>query len=417
MLDVDPFSDTRNDVNGKINKKEGEIFGYHYKVGTKYRTGFLQTRFSWKQWDFYVAGEYAEKSFQRDGFFLNERFPDESFGKGEEKTFNFGKIKSGFSFGIDSRHWVKANMFRGRRPPLLKHLYVNARESNLSVPGLSMETVFSTDAAYHIRLPGLRGRISAYYTRFQQGTEVNFFYVDSGFGSDFVQEVVTGLDRLHKGVEIGLEYEVTPSTKASLVASVGNHTYASDPQVSINFDPAGTEGVLRQSRGEIDLGVASIRKNRLPRGPQTALSFGIEYRDPSYWWVGATANYLADNFIDVSFIKRTASFRVDPETGAAFEDFDQSRYREMLRQEPLPPVYLLNLVGGKSWLHKGKYISTFLSVNNLFDTVYKSGGYEQSRNGNYGQEYRDQLSGSPSFGPKFWYGFGRTFFLNLAISF
>lgn len=79
--------------------------------------------------------------------------------------------------------------------------------------------------------------------------------------------------------------------------------------------------------------------------------------------------------------------------------------------------YLLNLVGGKSWLKKGKYISVFASVNNAFDTVFRTGGYEQSRNGNFGQLREDNLSGKPSFAPKFWYGYGRTYFLNVAYSF
>ncbi|GGD51784.1 TonB-dependent receptor [Muriicola marianensis] len=417
LLDEDNFSNTRNDLNGMIEKKEGEIFGYHYRIDTGHLMSFIQTRFYWKQWDFYVAGEYAEKSFQRDGFFLNERYPDASLGKSEALNFRFWGIKSGLSFGINSRHWIKAHVYNGKRPPLLKHIFVNPRESNRIVPGLTGESVFSSDINYYLRLQRLKGRVSAYYSRFQHETEVNFFYVDSGFGSDFVQEVVTGLDRLHKGLEMGLEYEISPVVKLSLVAAAGNFEYASDPDVSINFDTSGAEGELRQSNGRIDLGPALIKGYKLPRGPQTALSFGIEYRDPSYWWVGVTANYLANNYRDIAFIKRTRSFLIDPDTGVEFENFSEEKYQSLLKHEPLPPVYLLNLTAGKSWLHKGKYISAFLSANNLFDEAFKSGGYEQSRNGNYGQMSKDNLSGSPSFGPKYWYGFGRTFFLNLAISF
>jgi len=74
-------------------------------------------------------------------------------------------------------------------------------------------------------------------------------------------------------------------------------------------------------------------------------------------------------------------------------------------------------VGGKSWLKNGRYISIFASINNAFDTVFRTGGYEQSRNGNFGQLQQDSLRDNPSFAPKYWYGFGRTYFLNLAISF
>ena len=62
-------------------------------------------------------------------------------------------------------------------------------------------------------------------------------------------------------------------------------------------------------------------------------------------------------------------------------------------------------------------MSVFASINNVFDAVFRTGGYEQSRNGNFGQLQQDNLSGNPSFAPKYWYGYGRTYFINFAISF
>jgi len=58
-----------------------------------------------------------------------------------------------------------------------------------------------------------------------------------------------------------------------------------------------------------------------------------------------------------------------------------------------------------------------MSVNNVFDETFRTGGFEQSRNGNFGQLQQDNLRNDPSFAPRYWYGFGRTFFLNLAVSF
>ena len=170
-------------------------------------------------------------------------------------------------------------------------------------------------------------------------------------------------------------------------------------------------------RGFIDLGIAKIKDYKLAQGPQKAYAFGIEYRDPKYWWVGMSANYLANNYSNISTITRTQSFYLDPETGSPFPEATEENVIKLLRQDPLDNFYLLNLVGGKSWLVNSKYISVFGSINNVFDTVFRTGGYEQSRNGNYGQLARDNASGNPSFAPKYWYGYGRTYFLNLAFSF
>ncbi len=417
LLDKDPFTNTRNDVNGSLSKEQNEIFNYNYTVNTHYWKSFLQARFLWKQWDIFVAGEYAARDFQRNGLFLNERYLKNSEGEGELKRFHNSSLKGGLSYRLTSRHWFKAHAFLGTRAPLLKSLFINPRENNETVPNILNEKVQSVDLTYLLRMPKITARASSYYTRFQNTTEINFFYVDAGVGSDFVQEVATGLDRLHKGVELGVIYDLSATTKVSFVTALGMHQYASDPNVTINFDSVGASEDLQRSEGNIDLGIAGIKDYRISQGPQTALSAGIEYRDPSYWWIAGTANYLANSFIDIAMITRTSSFKIDPNTGKAFPEATEERVRSMLAQESLPPVYLLNLIGGKSWLYNGHYISVFCSMNNVFNANYKTGGFEQSRNGNYGQMLQDNLSGSPLFGPKYWYGFGRTFFLNVAISF
>jgi hypothetical protein len=241
--------------------------------------------------------------------------------------------------------------------------------------------------------------------------------VNAGLGSDFVQEVTTGLDQLYMGLEAGLEYDFTSSLKGSAVLSLGKYRYASDPVVAINFDTAGPVEDLINPEGNVNLGPAKLKGYSLAAGPQYAFALGLDYRDPDYWWLGVTANYLDRNYLSPSALIRTDSFRIDPETGQPFPGATPERIEGLLTQSPLDTIYLINLTAGKSWLKKGMYISLFASVSNLFDTVFRTGGYEQSRNGNYGQWVQDNLSGTPSFGPKFWHGYGRTFFLNLAVSF
>jgi hypothetical protein len=34
--------------------------------------------------------------------------------------------------------------------------------------------------------------------------------------------------------------------------------------------------------------------------PQQAYSLGLEYRDPSYWFINPNINYVADNYLDFS---------------------------------------------------------------------------------------------------------------------
>lgn len=416
-VDIDPFSNTRNDINSPPEKVVGDIFNYRYKLNATTLNGFIQWRYTSAKWEAFATSGYGIRSVSREGLFLNERFPNSSLGPGKEvKHAEYG-LKTGLRYKFTGRHWVGAYALYQRRAPLLQNLFINPREQHAVVPDIESELISGLDLDYHFRMPTLTGRISGYYARFQKTTDINFFFVDAGVGSDFVQEVITNLDRLHKGIELGLEYKLSSSVTLSGVASIGDHRYASDPFVSINFDTSGAEDELINLEGHVDLGTAAIKGYRVPNGPQQAYSLGLQYRDPAYWWVGATANYLSENFINVAAIMRTQSFYLNAETGQPYPNVSPEKARELLDQQRLDNFYLFNMIGGKSWLIDGKYISVFASINNLFDTTFRTGGYEQSRNGNYGQLLQDNLSGLPSFGPKYWYGLGRSYFLNVAVSF
>ena len=78
---------------------------------------------------------------------------------------------------------------------------------------------------------------------------------------------------------------------------------------------------------------------------------------------------------------------------------------------------LVNLTGGKSWRIKTSTIGFFASINNVLDISYKTGGFEQTRNANFREVNQDVSSGTPAFAPKYFYGFGRTYFVNLYINF
>ena len=316
--DVDPFSNTLNDVGGNVQKKEGDIFNYNYTIDASRFDAFAQIRYEQDKWNVFLSGSFSNTNYQRNGLFQNQRFFDDSLGKSDIVQFsNFG-IKAGFTYKLTGRHWLTAHGAYLTRPPVLQNVFINPRENNQVVSEIQSETVSTADLNYYIRLPKLTGRLTSFYSRFDNTTDINFFFVDAGVGSDFVQEVLTDLDKLHMGIELGLEYQLSSAVKLTAVASIGKHVYDSDPSVSINFDTAGAEEDLINPDGNIDLGVAKIKDYRLAQGPQQALALGIEYRDPKYWWVAATANYLADNYANISTITRTESFYLDPETGLPF---------------------------------------------------------------------------------------------------
>ena len=92
----------------------------------------------------------------------------------------------------------------------------------------------------------------------------------------------------------------------------------------------------------------------------------------------------------------------------------------LLKQEKFDSFSILNLTGGKSWrISKANRntVGFFASVNNVLDVTYKTGGFEQSRKATFPDLQQDLVSGTRAFGPKYFYGYGRTYFVNFYINF
>ena len=165
-----------------------------------------------------------------------------------------------------------------------------------------------------------------------------------------------------------------------------------------------------------DYGKTFLKNYRIAGGPQRAAQLGFEYRDPDFWFFGTTLNYFSHAFIDINPLTRTANFRTDFD-GFPLLDYEPELARELLKQEQFGDYFLLNAIGGKSWRIKDKYLGLFVSLNNILDQLYKTGGYEQSRNANFTSLQEDREREMPVFGNRYWYGYGTTYFANLYVRF
>ena len=406
----------------------GDEFSYNYNLLANTVDAFTQFKFTYKKVDFYLAQTFNRTEYQREGLYKNGLYPTNSFGKGDKLTYeNFG-FKGGLTYKITGRQYLSFNTAYLTKAPTLRNVFPNARLNNNTIEGLTGEKVTSFDASYIIRTPKFKSRLTAYFVDTKNATETSFFYGEGIFddnngdgGDAFVAETMTNIQKRNIGAELGMEYNLTSTIKLTATAAYGEYTYQNNPNVSLNNDnnasPTNTNPV-------VDFGTAKLKGYRLSGGPQTAASFGVEYRDPKFWWIGANANYLADNFLDSSALLRTNNFFKNPNDpyglGLPFPEATEERASELLKQERFKDFTLVNLTGGKSWRISKvnrNTIGFFASVNNVFDVVYKTGGFEQTRNANFREVNQDVSSGTPAFAPKYFYGYGRTYFLNLYVNF
>ncbi|WP_053976373.1 carboxypeptidase regulatory-like domain-containing protein [Mangrovimonas xylaniphaga] len=417
-LNLDSFDNFQYDLqNPDRIVGEGGKIRYNYNLLASVVSGYAQALFKYNKIDFYLSGSLSTTTYQREGLWQHERYQDNSLGKGEKLTFNGFGAKGGFTYKITGKHLLDVNAGFITKAPSLRNTYSNARENDAVVRGIEEEKLTSVDASYIFRSPIIKARITAFYTKIEDANEISFYYADgiSSFeiedndSSAFVQEILQGIDKKHLGTEIGIEAQVTPTIKLKGVASIGQYTYDNNPNLYL------TSSSFTNENG-IDFGQSNLKNYKIAGGPQKAYSIGFEYRDPDYWWVGATSNFFTNTYVDISPLTRTRNFYLDSD-GLPFNDYDPEIAKQLLKQERFDDYMVVNLIGGKSWKINDYYIGFFASINNLLNKTYKTGGFEQGRNANYQELKEDASNDIPVFSPKYWYGRGTTYFVNVYFKF
>ncbi len=399
---------------------EGDRFDYNYEINAAVLNGFVQAQFKYKNLDFFVSGNVANTTYQRNGLFENGYFPGaQSLGKSPAVSFKNYGVKGGATFRLHGKHSAVVNAAYFNKAPTIRNTFVNARQNNAPVSQLigkpqETEKIQSIDASYVFRSSKIKARLSGYYTKILDATNISFFFTQAiaGSGAGFVQEILTDIDKSHLGAELGIEYQITPTIKLKGAAGIGRFKYDNNPDLAL----ASTSDIFTDVQGIRSFGKSSLKGYYLSGGPQNAAQLGFEYRDPKFWWFGATTNYFSNAFISISPFARTTNFNQDVD-GLPFNDFDHNIANNLLKQEQFDAYFLVNAIGGKSWKIDQYYVGFFASVNNIFNQQYRTGGFEQTRNANYRRALEESKRQTPVFGPKYFYGFGTSYYINFYVRF
>ena len=418
-LDIDSFNTgdaAQNDMNNpnRIIDKE-DTFKYNYEIDAVDYNGFVQTQFSYSAVDFYLSGKLGKTSYQRNGLYRNGSYAEgnDSFGKSEKLDFTTYGAKAGATYKISGRHIIDVNASYFTDAPTVRNAFSNSRQNNATVIGLTEEKYINVDGSYIFRTPIVKARLTGYYTLMQDASEISFYYADGisvpgrSSSTAFVQEVLTDIDKKNVGAELGIEAQITPTIKLKGAAAYGQNTYDNNPNLYLTSDDLDEPQFY---------GTSALKNYKVSGGPQQAYQIGFEYRDPSFWWFGATANYFSNAYVSISPLTRTQNFYLDTD-GMPFNDYDPVVARELLKQEKFDDYLLVNVVGGKSWRVKGHFFGFFATVNNIFDKQYKTGGFEQGRNSNYRTLSEDNANDTRVFGSKYWFGYGTTYYINFYVRF
>ena len=382
--------------------KVGDIIGYNYFANRNY--GRIWDQIDWLvgNFDLYLGLQAEFTQIWREGLWKSGAFADNSFGKDEMHNFFDPSVKAGVTYAINGRNHIVANMAYMFQAPQFRDIYVSPRTRHTVVEGdLKSERINAFDLSYLYRSPELKLRLTGYYYTYQNLIWNRSFYCENvyigstqgnSYKSEFVNFIMTDINQRSLGVEVGAEYNISPTVTMQAVAANGVHVYRNNPIFSV-YDDNNAMAYIQNS-------VAYLKDYHVSSGPETVASLGIKYNSPKYWWVSLNANYMANMYFDVNPYNHT-------EEGMLHYAQGDIRIENVLNQTPMKDAFTLDFYGGFSKRYKGYYFLVNVSVNNLLNNkstiLY---GFEQ---------LRFNANNPDMFPEKYSYMYGLNYFISLTV--
>lgn len=411
VLDIDKFAERdfpgestviQNDLNrpGRRAYKDDK-FGYDFDLRVNSGNVWLQNEYTSPKIDFTYGARVAYTAFQRKGNMKNGRYPDSSYGKGKQHNFvDFG-FKTGLTYKITGRHFLTANLSYGTEAPLANYAYISPRITDNIAKDLESAKIFAVDVNYVFSLPKVNGRVSVFRTAFFDQMDRISYYHDAE--RTFINHVLTGVDKINQGVELGLSYKMTNNWSFDLTGTIAEYYYGNNPMGTISY-----ENGKKDNEDE----TVYLKNYYVGGTPQVAGTFGVNYFY-DYWFIGMNINGTARNYIEVAPLRRLASnYALLPgHTGVDPNDpDDMAAFNALTRQERFASNYTVDLSIGKVfYLPNRKSVNFNFSVNNVLNRkTIRTGGYESGRM---------DLSYPDKFASKYYYMQGINCYLNASYRF
>lgn len=381
LLDTDKFAERdfpgdertiQNDLERPDRKVyKGDIFGYDFRFRVNSADIWFQQEHSYRYIDFYFGSKLKYSEFQREGKMRNGRYPDSSLGKGKIHRFTDYALKAGLTYKISGRHFITGNISYQTVAPLVNNVYISPRITDQTPEKIQSMQVFSSDLNYVFSLPNLAGRISLFNTNFYDDMMRFSYYHDSE--RTFVNHQLSGVNKIHRGIELGVNYKLNDTWNFDLIGSTAEYYYSNNPEGVISYEN-GKESGKTETVYMTDYYVGGT--------PQTMGTFGINFFR-NYWFLNLNINGFAGNYVEISPLRRLASnyTGILPPEANGFDEDLYNAYRLLTDQEKFKGGYTLDLGIGKIWYLANRNAVNFnLTVNNILNRRdIRTGGYEQAR--------------------------------------
>ena len=392
------------DIPNQIIKK-GDKYGYDYILNVLQAQLWAQGVYTLDKFNFFVAANGTNTSFDRDGKIRSGLYPNESYGKSDKHNFMTFGAKGGVRFQPDAHNILFANAGYQQYAPNVHNTFISERTRNTAINNPKVSVTKSAEVGYQYKTTRIVGTLTGYVSDITDAVDILRFFNDDPDVQSYVNYVMQDQGKRSIGFEASLSYKINESFSANANASVGQVFYTNRPLVSIYQDNNAAASVTSKQ--------VYINNYYIGSGPQSVYTAGVTYRPNSSMRFGINVNYLDRNYVSINPERRTALAVDMVEPGS-------TQWKAITEQEKLPAATTVDVNGSKTWntskwtrkaLHKGSSLVLNAGINNLLNNQdIKVVGYEQLR-----FDYKNQVA--MKFPNKYTYAMGINFFASLSLRF
>jgi hypothetical protein len=372
------FYDNSNVNNPNAALGVGDKYGYDNDGKVGWLGFFSQLEYGTDNFNAFLSTSVQRSTYQRIDYFQYDLSTEagRDIATTDKVNLNGYSIKGGANYRIDDVQNVFANIGYFERPANFDAVFQGFNNTNVNA-NAENEKIFSMELGYGIRSEKFAANVNIYRTEWNDRSFSRTIRADPTVtGSEDFTANLLGVNALHQGIEFDFTYKYSDKLNFTGMLSLGDWTQANDLIDVPIFDETQVQ------RGTLDLLVDGLK---VSDAAQTTAALGVLYKFWDKSSITVDYNYFADMFAQINPLDR-ADF--NPNTpavrgGNGWKAPNYSTFDASLRHG-------FNL---------GEFDTTVtVRVNNLLDTEYVA----------------DALDAAD---PLVWFGFGRTFSLDLKIKF
>ncbi|MEZ4800822.1 MAG: TonB-dependent receptor [Flavobacteriales bacterium] len=332
-------SPTGFDANDSVRvKRLGDRINYNINSYVKQGGLFFLGEYNYKNWAAFVNVTGSINQYNRVNLFA---LKDENGNYQESgwKTFPGATIKGGFNYKVNGRNSIYVNTGYLSRAQMIANVYNGTTLQRYQ--GIENEKVAATELGHVFKTDKFRSAINLYYTNWKNRPVT----VSISQGTENYYAFVPGMEAVHAGGELELEYQMSKKLQAEGVVSIGNWTWQSQATAYI-YNEIGTD--------LLDSLTFDTKGVRVGDAAQTQLSLGVRYSPFKGFYIKPRITYFDHNYADFN-----------PEDLVGDNGARQSW--------KMPAYYTLDLAAGYTRPLAGKYkIGVRLNLINITNQIYIS---------------------------------------------